>query len=137
MPVFDEGASAEALFISALLELGEFTPSEYGIDETSASEWQHVWSFCIDHQNKIGCAPSLQLIHRSFPDFKVIPDVDARWAADQLRKQVLRRQVSKSKTRLQQARREREAALASETLPSQSGTSRGSSAETCGRRFPR
>lgn len=83
----------EALFLSSLIELGEFTPDRWGITEDHFECWQRLYGFAVDYQVKTGSAPPIPLVRRRFPDFEITPDVDPRWAADQLRQVAAQRDL--------------------------------------------
>lgn len=76
--------SPEALFISALLEIGDFTPARYHVSEDMVVAWRRVWDFCTQYQEQADEAPPLSLVRKRFPDFELIPDVSPAWAASQL-----------------------------------------------------
>jgi DnaB-like helicase C terminal domain len=85
--------SPEALLISALLEEGVFDGSRYQITEEDLDCYQQLWSWCSDHQDRVGRAPSVELVRRHFPEFTVTPDVDVNWAANRLRQASLGRRM--------------------------------------------
>lgn len=95
-PISTEGIgpeSPEALVISAFLEEGVFDGSRYQLTEDDLDCYQQLWSWCSDHQDRVGRAPSIELVRRHFPEFTVTPDVDATWAANRLRQASLGRRM--------------------------------------------
>jgi hypothetical protein len=76
--------SPEALFISALLDSGQFNPEHYHIKAEDLSCWGRVFAFGVEHQQAAGRAPGLEVVKRKFPRFEVTRDIDPRWAAGQL-----------------------------------------------------
>lgn len=85
--------SPEALMISALLEEGEFDASRFRVTEDDLSCLKQLWTYCVDHQYKVGRAPGLELVRRHFPEFQVTPDVDPYWAAERLRRAAAERRM--------------------------------------------
>lgn len=78
----DEGPeSPEALFISALLDSGEFKPEQYRITAEHLSCWAKLFTFCLEYQERGGTAPPLDLVKGKFPDFEFRTGVSAGWAA--------------------------------------------------------
>lgn len=77
--------SPEALFISALLDTGEFVPARHRLDVGDLACLERLWHFCCDHQDKTGQAPALELVSRRFPEFEHTPNVRVEWAAEKLR----------------------------------------------------
>lgn len=85
----DEGGglqSPEALLISALIEEGNFDPHHWRIEDEDLACYNQLWRFCCDHQLRAGRSPSIGLLHQTFPEFEITPDVDPGWAAGQLRR---------------------------------------------------
>jgi hypothetical protein len=76
--------SPEALLISAMLELGQFTPSSYHVDDDDVEAWKKLWLFCTDYQVKASVAPPVSLVKKKFADFELTPDVSADWAASKV-----------------------------------------------------
>ena len=81
----DDSESPEALFISAMLEEGEFDPGKWRIQDDDLACFQPLWRFCCDHQQRAGRAPSFSLIRQRFPDFELTTEIDPNWAASKLR----------------------------------------------------
>lgn len=77
--------SPEVLVLNALLRSGTFNPDAYGLSADMLVGYQHAWRFCLDYQQQVGQAPSIELFGRSFPTIEIIGDVDPRWAADRLK----------------------------------------------------
>lgn len=90
--------SPEALFISSLIETGDFVPDKFHIKEDDLYCWQSLFRFCTDHQQLSGKAPARSLLKTKYPDFEIHPAIDPRWAADQLHRKAsenrLRRNVA-------------------------------------------
>lgn len=75
---------AEALFISALIDSGQFRPGKYGIHDDQISAYRDLWIKCGEYQDKAGKAPSLDLVRQWSKTFPYTPDVSADWAADEV-----------------------------------------------------
>lgn len=81
-PHSEQGSQGpEGLFISALLEIGEFTPAKYHVDDEDVEAWRNLWSFCCEYQTAAGIAPPVSLVRQRFRDFTLTKDVDPTWAA--------------------------------------------------------
>lgn len=78
--------SPESLAISAMLAHGQFTPVRWGLSVDDLSCWERLWAFCCDYQATSGCAPPVDLVTRSFPDFEFTAEVNIDWAAGLLRR---------------------------------------------------
>lgn len=90
----DEGPeSPEALFISALLSTGEFTPEQFRITAEHLSCWVKLFDFCLEYQLRGGEAPPLSLVVNKFPDFEYREGIRASWAAHELHKAHSSRQL--------------------------------------------
>lgn len=74
----------EALLISAYLTQGAFTPHRNSVTDDDIVAWKPLWELCTDYQAKAGKAPPVSLIKERFPEFRVIPDLDPTWAAQQV-----------------------------------------------------
>lgn len=81
----DKHLAPEALFISALLDLGQFTPSVFGIKDQHVLGSKQVFAFCVRYQTEAHKAPELDLVQRKFPSFAYLPQVDPNWAASNLK----------------------------------------------------
>lgn len=80
----DEGPeSPEALFISALLDSGEFKPEAFRITPEHLSCWGKLFAFCVEYQIRGGTAPPMDLVLAKFPDFE-FRACQPGWAAHQL-----------------------------------------------------
>lgn len=75
---------AEALFISALLDAGEYVPSRWGVRDDQIHVQRAVHEFCARHQELAGCAPGKELIGKQFPRFPYTEGIKAKWAAAQV-----------------------------------------------------
>ena len=84
-PVEKALEAPEVLVINALLEGGAFTPEAYGLTSEMLATAHKPWAFCVEHQQQVGRAPTLDLFSRSFPDFDLVSGVSPQWAADKLR----------------------------------------------------
>lgn len=74
----------EALFISALLEVGQYIPGMYGIRDDQFSGHKPVHQFCTNYQATSKVAPPLNLLTKKFPNFPFEPNINPVWAATQL-----------------------------------------------------
>lgn len=82
----DESAyTPEAMFISALLETGQWTPLTFSVTDEHLNTHEKVWRFCADFQARIGEAPSPEEVAGRFPDFRFIPGVNPTYAAKEVR----------------------------------------------------
>jgi len=75
---------AEAFFISALIEKGQYHPGAYGVSDHHFGPWRAVHEFCKDHQSKAGRAPTMELVRRKFPRFPYLEHMDPIWAAEDM-----------------------------------------------------
>lgn len=85
--------SAESLLISALLYEGTFVPEKYRVTIEDLSCWLQLWHFCVEHQQRTGAAPSIELVKRRFPEFEPTPGIKAQWAAAMLHKEAAGRRI--------------------------------------------
>lgn len=76
--------SYEGLFISALIESGQFDPAAYMVTGDDIVGWGKVWAFCRDYQERAGEAPPKHIVRKAFPEFEVTPMVNASWAASKV-----------------------------------------------------
>jgi hypothetical protein len=76
--------SPEALFISALVTEGTYTPGAYGIRDEQVRGHRPVHEFCARYQAEAKTAPPLDLLFAKFPTFPYIEGVSPMWAATQL-----------------------------------------------------
>lgn len=74
-------------FISGLIMSGTYRPAEYGVPPEAIRRHRKVHQYCVEHQQATGTAPQPELIRRKFPDFPLIEDMPASWAAAQLLKE--------------------------------------------------
>lgn len=74
----------EAMLISAYLTTGAFTPHRNSVTDDDIVAWKPLWELCTDYQEKAGKAPPLSLVKTKFPEFRVLPDLDPAWAAQQV-----------------------------------------------------
>lgn len=72
---------AEAFFISALIESGQYHPGAYGVMDLHFGIWRAVHEFCKDHQATAGRAPTMELVRMKFPRFPYVESMDPVWAA--------------------------------------------------------
>jgi len=79
-PTQDEH-TPEELFISALIESGDYSPTKYGVPPHAIRGWADVHRLCMDHQERAGYAPPVELVLSRFPDFPFVPGVGPAWAA--------------------------------------------------------
>lgn len=125
-----QGNSPEVLVINALLEQGEFTPGRYGVNADMLVGYQQAWSFCQQHQDAVGTAPSRELFFSSFPSIESIANVDPQWAADRLKEahheRELRRRLGDATRAMREGDLDAVRAAAREiALPGPSTTRRG------------
>jgi hypothetical protein len=85
--------SYEALFISALIEEGDFTPERWGVSVEDLDCWEQLYSFCTNHQASAGRAPSVDVIKRKYPEFEITSDVPPEWAAQELKREAQSRLI--------------------------------------------
>jgi len=76
--------SPEALFISALIDSGFYSPAIYGIADRHFGAWTNVHGFCTDYQEHANTAPPAHLVQAKFPSFPYTTEPDPKWAAEQL-----------------------------------------------------
>ncbi|CAB4194583.1 replicative DNA helicase [uncultured Caudovirales phage] len=74
----------EALFISALLDSGQYIPGIYGIKHEQVRGHRPIHEFCIKYQADANSAPPLHLLKTKYPQFPYTPDVNPQWAASEL-----------------------------------------------------
>lgn len=82
-PGDDDGSPSgyEALFISAMIIEGSFTPERWHVSDEDIVGWPKLWAFCKQYQAQAGEAPPPHLIRRAFPEFAITPKVNIDWAA--------------------------------------------------------
>jgi replicative DNA helicase len=98
--------TAEQLLISALLDLGEYTPRSYGVPDDAIRTSSQVHAFCADHQLKAGHAPTVGLVLERFPSFRYMPGVSAPWAAAEVMREENSRRLRKALMKAGQALQE-------------------------------
>ena len=76
--------SPEALFISALIDTGSYTPNLYSVQDRNFHAWKQVHVFCLDYQKSAGKAPPIHLVTGKYPSFPYTAEPDARWAGEKL-----------------------------------------------------
>jgi hypothetical protein len=90
----------EALFISALVETGEYIPALYGIKSEHVRGHRPIHEFCVRYQEESEVAPPLHLLMSKYPQFPFIKDIHPSWAASELLKahasRVLRISIAKA-----------------------------------------
>ena len=74
----------EALFISALLESGDYNPAYYGITSEHIRGHKPIHEFCMRYQQESGVAPPLHLLMNKYPQFPFIKEIHPSWAASEL-----------------------------------------------------
>lgn len=74
-------AAPEALFISALLASGQYSPSTYGIHDHQIAAHTQVHEACKRYQAKAGQAPPIHYIRDKYPSFIYTPDIHPAYAA--------------------------------------------------------
>jgi len=86
----------EAMFISALLSSGRYTPDSYGIRDGQFMAMRMVHEFCRRYQEKANEAPPVHLVAEKYPSFIYTPDVSPAWAAHELHQAWKTRQLHKA-----------------------------------------
>ena len=81
----DGATSPEALLISALLESGQFTPEIHHVVDDDIEAWRKLWDFCVEYQQRAGCAPPPALVKARFSEFDPVANVSLAWAASKAR----------------------------------------------------
>lgn len=85
---------AEALFISSLVDSGEYVPARWGVRDDQFHIQRPVHEFCLRHQTLAGCAPGVELLRKQFPRFPYTTGIRAKWASAEVaeahRERVLR-----------------------------------------------
>ena len=74
----------EAMFISALLASGSYTPDTFGVKDHQFLAQRQVHEFCRAYQQRSSEAPPVHLVRERYPSFTFTPDVHPAWAAAEL-----------------------------------------------------
>lgn len=74
----------EALFISALIDSGFYSPAVFSITDEYFGAWTNVHRFCTDYQEHANTAPPAHLVRSKFPSFPYMTEADPKWAAENL-----------------------------------------------------
>ena len=91
------GTSApEVLFISALLDSGQYVPQAWEIDPAIIIGHKPVHAFCARYQEAAGHAPTPEHVAKRFPGFPYLPGVSVRFAANELMRDHSARQLRKA-----------------------------------------
>jgi hypothetical protein len=85
--------SPEALFISAMIDSGQFTPEKFRITVEHLSCWQKLYTFAADYQQRCGEAPPIDLVKAKFPDFEFREGGRPEWTAHELHQAYASRQL--------------------------------------------
>ena len=100
IPTDTEESTPEALFISALVDSGFYSPGKFGIRDEQFAGHLKEHAMCKDYQDKTGSAPPLELLRKTFKSFPYIAGINPGWAAVQLAEahtnRVLRKALSKA-----------------------------------------
>jgi len=75
----------EALFISALVDSGQYTPEKYQVLDRYLLAHKQIHEFCKQHQETSGKAPAVHLLRKKFKSFPYLSDVDPAYAARELK----------------------------------------------------
>ena len=94
----DKHLVPEALFISALIDSGHYTPTTYGVRDSHIQSSKQVHEFCMRHQAEARKAPDIGLVRKKFPTFTYMPSIDPVWAASMLKEAWQSRMLRKGMT---------------------------------------
>jgi replicative DNA helicase len=101
-----EESTPEQLFISALLDTGDYAPNDYGITTGEVFAHRPVHEFCLRYQDTAGQAPPVHLVVEKFPSFTFVPDISPEWAAGEVRIAAENRALRKTMTAMATAVRD-------------------------------
>jgi hypothetical protein len=80
----DKHLIPESLFISALIDSGQYSPEMYKVLDHHIMSIRQIHNFCREHQARAGRAPDLGLVRRKYPAFAYMVNQDPHWAAANL-----------------------------------------------------
>lgn len=81
----DKHLAPEALFISALIDSGQYTPATYGVRDNHIRNTRQIHEFCLRYQAEAKRSPDIGLIRKKYPSFSYMPGIDPYWAASNLK----------------------------------------------------
>ena len=94
----DKHLAPEALFISALIDHGQYVPESFGVRPDQVMSNKQIHEFCTKYQQESGKAPDIGLVRRKFPSFAYMPKTDPYWAATNLKEAWQGRMLRKAMT---------------------------------------
>lgn len=94
----DPYMAPEALFISALIDSGTYTPESYQVQDNYFSAHRQIHEFCKQHQEDAKKAPDVGIVRKKFSSFPYMASVDPVWAARELKEAWQRRIYMKAMT---------------------------------------
>lgn len=74
----------EVLFISALLDSGQYVPEAWEVNPMVITGHRPVHAWCARYQESAGRAPTPEHVCKRFPGFPYLPGVSVRFAANEL-----------------------------------------------------
>jgi len=76
-----DAVPGEALFISALLDLGQYNPGSWGVREVEMARYPQLHALATHYQLHAGMAPPLSLVTSRFASFPYVAGLSPAWAA--------------------------------------------------------
>lgn len=83
----DRHLAPEALFISALIQSGHYTPDKYQVRDEYFAAYLPVHEFCKKHQLDSGRAPDVGLVRAYAKTFPYMERISSQWAANRLKEE--------------------------------------------------
>lgn len=94
----DKHLAPEALFISALIQSGKYTPDAYQVRDEYFAAYLPVHEFCKKHQQDSGKAPDVGLVRAYAKSFPYMEHISPQWAANRLKEEWQSRVLRKGMT---------------------------------------
>ena len=93
----------EVLFISALLDSGQYVPEAWEVNPDVIVGHRPVHAWCQRYQESAGKAPTPEHVVKRFPGFPYLPGVSVRFAANELLREASSRSLRKAMSTAAQA----------------------------------